>query len=206
MRFKDRREAANLLVSELKPYEGTNPLVVGIPRGAMPMAKIIADGLLGELSAILVHKIPSRESEEFAIGSIGLSGHIQIMPYALNSSAEQDYIKVAAEKQLKNLKQRQTKYRLKDPDYKNRIVIIVDDGIATGATVLAAISEVKHHHPKKLIVAAAVASQDSAEKIRGEVDELVILSEPAYFYAVGQFFDNFEQVSDEEVIDILQNK
>lgn len=203
MKFKNRENAANLLTRALHKYKNKDALVLGIPRGAIPMAKIIADGLNGELGAIFLHKIPAPDNEEFAIGAVGLSGHIQRMPYTDTLHIPESYIQEAAEKQIKILKLRQKQYGLKDPNYENRIVIIVDDGIATGATTLGAINEVKAHHPKKLIVAAPVASQDSIEKIQEEVDELVILYEPELFYAVGQFFDDFSQVTDEEVIDIF---
>lgn len=204
MQFKNREEAASLLAKALKKYKGQNPLVLGIPRGAIPMAKIIADELEGELNAVLVHKIPSPSNEEFAIGSVGLSGHIQKMAYTSSLHIPQFYIENAAKKQIEMLRQRQKQYGLKDPNYENRIVIIVDDGIATGATTLSAIYEVKEHRPKKLIVAAAVASQESAEKIRSVVDEVFILDTPDFFYAVGQFFEDFSQVSDEEVIEIFR--
>lgn len=205
MRFRNREEAARLLVDKLKNYEGTHPLVLGIPRGAIPMAKIIAEGLQGECSAVLVRKIPAPDNEEFAIGSIGLSGHIQLMPYTASMHISETYIKKAAARQLELLQERQRLYGLEEPNYYNRIVIIVDDGIATGATTLSAIYEVQHHKPRKLIVTAAVSSIESAEKIRSMVDELVVLDEPQFFYGVSQFFDNFYQVTDEEVIELLND-
>lgn len=205
MLFRDRLEAAELLLKKLDKYRGKNPLVLGIPRGAIPMAKIIAEGLNGELSAILVHKIPAPYNEEFAIAAIGLSGHIQRSDSIEALHLSESYVQKAAEVQLANLKKRQQKYGLPNPDYKNRIVIIVDDGIATGATTLSAIEEVRSQKPDKIIVAAPVSSRDSAEKIRAQVDEVVILAEPENFYAVGQFFDDFSQVSDEEVIALLKS-
>lgn len=204
MKFSNRDEAANLLLKKLDHYKNTHPLVLGIPRGAVPMAKVIAEGLKAELGAILVHKIPAPYNEEFAIGSIGLSGRIQLMPYAESMGISDAYLKEAAQQQLKILKMRQINYGIKEPNYKDRIVIIVDDGIATGATTLSAIQEVLLHKPQKIIVATAVASEDSAAKIRAAVDEFIALLEPSDFYAVGQFFVNFPQVSDEEVITCLK--
>jgi len=205
MIFKDREEAATLLLKKLEKYKGTNPLVLGIPRGAIPMAKIIASGLEGELSAILVHKIPAPFNEEFAIGSIGLSGEIKCLIDIDSEGIPESYLTDAAKKQLNLLKQRQQFYGLKKPNYKDRVVIIVDDGIATGATTLAAIHEVRLHQVKKLIVATPVASKESAKRIKSLVDDFVVLSVPEPFYAVGQFFSDFSQVSDEEVIEILKN-
>lgn len=204
MKFKDREEAAGLLLKKLAPYKGKNPLVLGIPRGAIPMAKILADGLEGELGAVLVHKIPSPDNEEFAIASVGLSGEIQRQPYIQSLGISEVYIKAAAQKQLALLKTRYQRYGLSTPNYHNRIVIIVDDGIATGATTLSAIYEVRLQNPDKIIVAAAVASEDSVQKILAVVDELVVLDIPNPFYAVGQFFADFSQVTDEEVIAILK--
>lgn len=205
MKFNDREDAANLLLKALETYKGSNPLVLGIPRGAIPMAALIAQGLEGELGAVLVHKIPAPFNEELAVASIGLSGQIQKLNliHALNISDA--YLAAAAKQQYDILKARQKKYGLKDPEYQNRIVIIVDDGIATGATTLSAINEIKFQNPQKIVVATPVASPDSAKKIRAAVDELLVLYEPENFYAVGQFYDNFDQVSDEEVIDILKN-
>ena len=203
MHFKDRIEAAELLLEKLLPYKGLNPLVLGIPRGAMPMASVIAKGLKGELGVVLVHKIPFPFNEEVAIGSVGLSGHIHPLPDISAYDISESYVLRTAEEQVNKLKVCQEQYGLKTPDYHHRIVIIVDDGIATGATTLGAIHEVLHHRPEKLILAASVASQESAQKLATLVDEWVVLDTPEDFYAVGQFFTDFSQVSDEEVIALL---
>lgn len=170
------------------------------------MARIIASGLKGELGAILVHKIPAPNNEELAIGSVGLSGKIQILPYIEKLEIPKSYIESAAKKQLELLKTRQQNYGLHNPNYKDRIVIIIDDGIATGATALGAIYEVHLQKPKKIILAAGVIAKETAKKLRRVVDELVVLYEPEEFSAVGQFFSNFSQVSDEEVVEVLRKK
>lgn len=207
MIFQNREEAARLLLKKLSSYRDKNSLVLGIPRGAMPMAKIIAEGLHGELSAILVHKIPAPAQEELAIGSVGLSGNIfrnsRVIDYL---SVRNSYIEAAAQEQLKILKKRQEKFQIGSVNYQDRIVIIVDDGIATGATVFGAVHEVKTHKPKKLIVAAAAISHDTAEALRPLIDELVVLEDSDSFYAVSQFFVDFTQVSDEEVVEILRSR
>lgn len=204
MRFKSREEAARQLLKPLKKYKSSHPLILGIPRGAMPMARIIAEGLNGELSAIFVHKIPAPNHEEFAIGSIGISGVISRTASVELLKIPESYIREEAENQLRTLHQRYKKYGLTPPDYENRTVIIVDDGIATGATVTAAIHEVQYQKPKKIVVASAVAARDSASEIRKIVDELVLLKEPESFYSVGQFYEYFPQVTDEEVMEILK--
>lgn len=206
MKFKNREEVAYLLLKKLEMYKGKNPLILGIPRGAIPMAAILAESLEGELGAVLVHKIPAPGNEELAIGSVGLSGQIQWLPYRALFGVPESYIRSALKKQLDLLRSRYEKYGLGEVHYENRIVIIVDDGIATGATTLGAIAEVRLHNPQKIIVAAGVASTESARKIRKLADELILLLEPEEFYAVGQFFEDFSQVSDEEVIELLKAK
>lgn len=199
--FKNREEAAQLLLDKLQKYRGKNVIVAGIPRGAMHMAKIIADGLGAELSAVLVHKIPHPDNPEFAIGSVGISGTIHS-----NSEFYESYIQEAAKKQLAVLKERQIRYGLGEVNMKGRTVIIVDDGIATGSTTIAAISEVKALGASKVVLAAAVSARDSANLIRPLVDEFVVLDIPAGFYAVGQFFDHFPQVTDEEVEEMFHGE
>jgi predicted phosphoribosyltransferase len=167
MVFKDRESAAYQLLEKLEKYRGKNPIVAGIPRGAMPMAKIIAEGLGGQLAVALVHKIPHPDNEEFAIGSVGLSGNIQRLPYVEEVGISDTYIQSAAKKQLKILKQRQASYGLGEVKMKDRIVIIVDDGIATGATTIGAISEVR--------------SLGASKRIMPLVDEFVVLDIPVGF-------------------------
>ncbi|MFA6239115.1 MAG: phosphoribosyltransferase family protein [Bacteriovorax sp.] len=205
MRFKNRESAAYLLLEKLEKYRGLNPVVAGIPRGAMPMAKIIAEGLCAELSVVLVHKIPHPDNEEFAIGSVGISGKI------FSSSLEEfgvsePYIQSAAKKQLEVLKKRQKMYGLAEFNLKNRVVIIVDDGIATGATTIGAIYEVRAQGASQIILATAVASPFAATKIRPMVDEFIALDIPRDLHAVGQFFDDFPQVSDDTVVELLHGE
>jgi len=206
MYLKDRESAAYLLLDKLKQYKGMNPLVAGIPRGAMSMAKIIADGLGGELTAVLVHKIPSPENKEFAIGSVGISGHIHRDPYVYEYGIPDTYIDATALEQLDVLKKRKEQYKLGTPEYKDRIVLIVDDGIATGATTKCAIHEVQAQKPRKIVVVAAVTSVEAASEIRPLVDALIVLDRPRNFYSVGQFFAHFPQVTDEEVVRILRRE
>lgn len=200
MMFTDRRASAQKLLERLKSYQDKNVIVAGIPRGAMPMARILADGLHGELNAVLVHKIPSSYNEEFAIGCIGLSGRIHLnKKYAELSS----YVKEVAARQLRQLKERQRTYGLANPDFENRTVILVDDGIATGATMTCAIHEVRSFHPKKIILATPVSSVEAAQELSTLVDEFICLYIAPEMYAIGQFYQNFSQVSDDEVYDLL---
>lgn len=204
MTFRDRESSAWQLLDKLHHYKDQNVIVAGIPRGAMPMAKIIAEGLKAELTAVLVHKIPSPQSKEFAIGSVGISGHVWKDTYVEEYGIPDSYIQNEAEQQLKVLKKRQREYGLKEVDMKDRTVIIVDDGIATGATTMSAVHEVRVQGAARIVLAAAVASVSAAHKLEHLVDELVLLDTPSGFFSVGQFFYSFPQVTDAEVIKILR--
>jgi putative phosphoribosyl transferase len=206
MVFKDRESAAFQLLKKLEKYRGKNPIVAGIPRGAMPMAKIIADGLGAELGAVLVHKIPHPENEEFAIGCVGISGNIHRLPYVDDFEIPESYIQDAAKKQLETLKQRQQKYGLSNLKMKDRVVIIVDDGIATGATTIGAIAEVRALGANKIVLAAGVSAASAAREIKPLVDEFIVLDSPSGFFGVGQFFLSFPQVTDEEVVEMLHGE
>ena len=207
MRFKNREHAADLLVERLRPqYKNKNPLVLGVPRGAMPMAKIIADALGGELDVVLVHKLSHPESPELAIGAIDESGRAFLSDWAADLDPE--YLAAEKQRQLSVLRARRAAYTpLRAPiDPRGRIVIVVDDGIATGSTMTAALRAARAHGPKKLIGAVAVASREAARAMLRECDAMVCLNVPADFYAVGQFFDDFGQVTDEDVVEILRRE
>jgi len=207
MRFKNREHAADLLVERLRPqYKNKNPLVLGVPRGAVPMAKIIADALGGELDVVLVHKLSHPESAELAIGAIDESGKAFISEWAADLDLE--YLESEKKRQLEVLRRRRAAYTpLRAPiDPRGRIVIVVDDGIATGSTMTAALRAVRAKNPKKLVGAVAVASTSAARAMLQECDAMVCLNVPHDFYAVGQFFDDFGQVTDEDVIAILKQQ
>lgn len=207
MRFQDREHAAQLLVERLSPaYKNKNPLVLGVPRGALPMAKIIADKLGGELDVVLVHKLTHPESPELAIGAIDESGKALVSDWAVDLDA--DYLEAEKRRQLAVLRRRRAAYTpLRAPiDPRGRIVIVVDDGIATGSTMTAALRAVRAKNPKKLVGAVAVASTSAAHALSRECDEMICLKVPVDFYAVGQFFENFDQVTDEDVVAILKEQ
>ncbi|KHD88268.1 MAG: hypothetical protein OM95_08905 [Bdellovibrio sp. ArHS] len=205
MAFKNREEVAVLLLKKLMKYKNQNPLILGIPRGAMPMARIIAEELNGELNAILIHKIPAPNQPELAIGSVGLSGKIYPLSLIKEYSIPDSYVQAAAKKQLEVLKRRKAQFQLPELNCKDRIVIVVDDGIATGATALGAINEIRSQHPKKIVLAAGVVPESTSAKMRSLVDEFIVLEEPEYFYAVSQFFEEFKEVTDDDVMEILKN-
>jgi predicted phosphoribosyltransferase len=202
--FRNREEAAEQLAERLQHYRGRHPLVLAIPRGGVPMGRIVADRLDGELDIVLVRKIGAPGNPEFAIGSVDETGHIELGEVADRYGISQEYIDEEAERQLDRLRERRRLYGRKPTHAEGRVTILVDDGIATGATLLAALRSVKAQSPERLVVAVGVAPPQTAERIRGEVDELVCLDTPADFMAVGQFYRDFRQVEDDEVIRLLQ--
>ncbi len=207
MRFKNREHAAQLLVQCLRAaYKNKNPLVLGVPRGAVPMAKIIADGLNGELDVVLVHKLTHPEQPELAIGAIDEQGNAFVTEWA--ADLDTHYLEGEKQRQLAVLRERRKRYTpLRAPiDPRGRIVIVVDDGIATGSTMTAALRAVRARKPKKLVGAVAVALPEAARAMLRECDAMICLKVPADFYAVGQFFDKFDQVSDEDVTTILKQE
>lgn len=206
MIFKNRQEAAALLAERLIRYRGKKPLVLAIPRGAVPMGKIIADTLDGEMDVALVRKLRAPDQPELAIGSIDESGQVYWRKFAAEMGLAAQDISDEKERQLKTLRERRARYTPVRPpiDPAGRLVIVVDDGIATGASMAAALHAVRAKGPKKLIAAAAVAPYSSLPEIEKLADEVVCLYTPERFLAVGQFFEDFTPVSDEEVISILR--
>lgn len=205
MRFKNRQHAARLLAERLRSsYKNKNPLVLGVPRGAVPMARIIADGLSGELDVVLVHKLSHPEQPELAIGAIDEKGNAFVSKWA--TDLDPSYLEAEKRRQLAVLRERRARYTplRKSINPHDRIVIVVDDGVATGSTMTAALRAIRARQPKKLVGAVAVASPEAARAMLRECDAMVCLSVPAEFYAVGQFFDDFSQVSDDDVIAILK--
>jgi len=205
MPFQNREQAAHLLAKRLEKYRGQNPLVLAIPRGAVPMAKIIADSLGGEMDVVLVHKLGAPGEPELAIGAVDETGHVYLAEYAQDLEISDDYINAEKQTQLETLRKRRALYTpLRPPiDPCRRIVIVVDNGVATGSTMISALRAVRAKKPARLIAAAAVASRETLRKIANEADETICLEVPARFYAVGQFFEDFSQVSDEQVVAIM---
>jgi len=203
MRFKNRDDAARQLVERLIAYKGQNPLVLGVPRGAVPMARIIADALGGELDVVLVRKLRAPGQPELAIGAVDETG--TVLKGAYFNVADEEYLRDEIRIQQDVIRARREMYTRaqKAIDPAGRIVVIVDDGIATGSSMLAAIRSVRARKPQKLVVAIGVAPAQSLGTIQAEADELVCLSAPVDFYAVGQFFEDFSEVTDDMVVTAL---
>ena len=205
MAFENRAEAGRLLAVHLEKYRGQHPLVLAIPRGAVPMGKIVADALDGELDVVLVRKLRAPDNPELAIGSIDETGAVYLDPDT-RDLWDEPYLETEKETQLATLHQRRQQYQPVGAviDAADRIAIVLDDGIATGSTMIAALRAVRARHPARLIAAAGVASAEAVRLIRHEADEVVCLETPAILYAIGYHFRDFLQVSDDEVVATLR--
>jgi predicted phosphoribosyltransferase len=208
MTFKDRKEAAILLAEQLKDYKGKHPLILAIPRGAVPMAKIIADKLDGDFDVVLVRKLRAPDYLELAIGSIDEGGWTYIADHAASVGADSEYIEAERQQQMATIKQRRAQYTpIRPPiDPAGRIVIVIDDGVATGATMISALHGLRSRKPARLICAIPVSPPETLRRIQPLADQVVCLDTPDNFRAVGQFYVDFPQVEDEEVIKVLQNQ
>lgn len=206
--FKDRLDAARQLSKALKKYEGQNPLILAIPRGAVPMSAWIADVLHGQMDVVLVRKLRAPLQPEVAIGAVDETGRAYLSPCAATLGIDPQYVKDEIKLQMQTLKARRRQYsRIRAPiPVQGRVVIVVDDGLATGATMMSALKAVRQHHPQRLVCAIPVASQDALAKIKPLADEMVCLHAPEDFMAVAQFYQQFPQVDDAQVMASLQTK
>lgn len=199
--FRDREDAARQLARALSPWRGRNAVVYAIPRGAMPMAALIAEELDAEVDVVLTHKLGAPGNPEFAIGAVAESGwsHVQYQGMDVDDA----YVRRETAAQLERLLERRRRYGAVRVPATGRIAIVVDDGLATGATMIAALHALRDQGPSRLICAVPVAAPDSLARVRPLADDVVCLAAPQGFYAVGQYYDSFGQVEDEDVIATL---
>lgn len=207
--FRDRSEAGKLLGAALKRFQGRETLVLGIPRGGVVVAREAASLLDSVLDVVLSRKLGSPHNPELAIGAISESGKVFLdESIAGHTGAGKEYVKREAARQFAEIRRRAEIFRkiLPKAPSKDKTVIIVDDGLATGATMQASLWAARQEKPALLVAASPVASAEALERIAGYCDEAVSLRLPDLFGAVGQFYTNFDQTSDEEVIDILKEE
>ena len=210
--FQNRTEAGKLLGKKIKEELAIEELkskiiVLGIPRGGVVVAKEVAEILGCSLDIIVTRKIGALGNEELAIGAIGETEGSQYIDQrlAVDVRADEEYLQSKIKEQKEEIKRRERLYREgKEPlVLESKIVILVDDGVATGATMIAAAREVWNHNPRRVIIALPVCPKDTLSKLEKEADQVVILKTPWPFFAVGQFYKEFGQVSDEEVVQLL---
>jgi putative phosphoribosyl transferase len=204
--FTDRRDAGIELGKILeKKYKDKNVLVLGIPRGGVAIAHEIAKTLNGELSVVITKKLPHPLREELAIGAAAEDGSVYLTPLAgeINKNAVQNIL-VAQQKEIQS---RIWRFRKSKPlpEMQNRIVILADDGIATGSTIVPAIQLCKKRKAAMIIVAAPVSGEQYVSEINELADEVIIAEQPEMFFAVGQVYEDFHHLSDEEVIELLED-
>lgn len=203
--FRDREEAADRLARALESFSGRSPLVLAIPRGAVAMGRRIADALGGDLDVVLVRKIGAPYQPELALGAIDEEGQLHWASPEAAHSVDPMWLEHEKRTQLELLRARRDRYRSGRPpvDPEGRVTIVVDDGLATGSTMIAALHATRSRSPSQLICAVPVAAPDSLERVGPHADELVCLEAPEDFRAVSQYFDRFEQVDDEDVERLL---
>jgi len=204
--FIDRKDAGRKLSIKLEKFKDENAIVLAIPRGGIVTAYETIKKIGFEWDLIIPRKIGLPHNKEIAIGAISLDGtFIFNEKYMDMLNISQEYIKNEVFEQTAEIKRRLIKYKGNEnfPDVKNKIVILIDDGIATGFTIQAAIKSIKKHAAEKIILATPVAPRDTISLLEKVVDEVICLIIPDEFYAVGLYYKNFEQTTDEEVFNVI---
>jgi putative phosphoribosyl transferase len=206
-RFQDRAQAGRLLSEKLAGFSGRPDVVVlGLPRGGVPVAFEVALRLKAPLDVFLVRKLGVPGHEELAMGAIA-SGRIWILNDDVIQSLgiSPDVVEKAIARERRELEKREMAFCLGPPlELRDRVVILVDDGLATGATMRAAVMATRERFPAKVIVAVPVASRDTHRQFEGQADQFVCVQTPANFEGVGQWYEDFSQTTDEEVRALLE--
>jgi len=204
--FTDRVEAGELLAEALIDHAGPQTVILGIPRGGLVVAREVAHRLKAPLDIVLARKLGAPENPELAIGAMTEEGEVFLnRPLAVKVGADEDYLKRESRHQFQEIQRRSKVFRSVRPkiDLRDKDVIVVDDGVATGSTVQAALWSVAREKPHKITGAFPVGPQGTLQKLSKTADEIICLKAPPFLGGVGQFYFHFGQVSDEEVLDIL---
>lgn len=206
--FENREEAGRSLAQALSRFAETDALVLAIPRGGVPIGRIVADALNAELDIVLVRKLGAPGNPELAIGAIDERGRVIREEELADWDVDPGYLQREAKHQLAVIRERRARYGRHRPlpEITGRTVIVVDDGLATGATMIAALKAVAADRPRNLICAVPVAASDSLRNVSKFADEVVCLATPEPFMAVGRFYRDFHAVEDAEVIRLLAQR
>ncbi len=205
--FRDRVDAAHQLADRLEGRPWHRPLVLAIPRGGVVVGAVLAARLGAELDVVLSRKLHAPWQPELALGAIAEDGLVYVNHYAQVYGQElQEYLQAEQRQQLAEIARRKGLIRAVRPpaECEGRSVIVTDDGIATGSTMIAALQTVRARHPKELVVAVPVAPPERLPEVRQWCDELLCLYAPADFVAVGEFYQDFPQIADEEFLALLR--
>ena len=205
--FRDREDAARQLAKRFKGRKLHDPLVLAIPRGGVVTGAVLARELGAELDVFLSRKLRAPMQPELAVGAISEDGRVYLNHHAQEvPDLTEDYLAEEQGHQLDEIARRKKLFRGVRPaaPIADRSVIVTDDGIATGSTMIAALQAVKTQNPRDVIVAVPVASPDRLKEVRGWCDDVVCLLHPEMFWAIGQFYEDFTQVEDEEVVQLLR--
>ncbi len=205
--FRDRMEAGEVLAACLAAYRDKDALVLGIPRGGVPVAAEVARALNGEMDIIVARKLGSPVSAELAIGAVTANGGRFLNEETIRElDVSDDYLARVTEEQMAEARRREERFRGSRPApiLIDRIVILVDDGLATGATMRAAVRSVRKASPARLVVAVPVAPPQTCAALRQEADEVVCPYQPEPFWAIGLFYQNFAPTEDSEVESLLR--
>lgn len=203
--FKNRKQAALLLAGALKQYMSEDVIVAGIPRGGIETGYYIAQQLQVQLAVIIVRKLGYPSNPEFAFGALTEDGTVYYIPKS-KMRISQEMIEEVEDRVKEEIEYRKLLFRNVQvlPNVKNKTVIIVDDGIATGATVFAAIKMCKKRGAAKIVVASPVCSKTTADELRLEADEVVILEMPDRFFSVSQYYESFNDLTYNEAVEFLK--
>lgn len=209
MKFRDRIDAGNLLAERLAKHEYAPATVLGVPRGGVILADIVAKKLAADFDIVIPRKLGAPENEELAIGAVMEDGTSYINRYIVSAlRIPQHYIESERVRQAAEIRRRSAAYRKPDLSYNiaDKNVIIVDDGIATGATVIASARWARKQRPLSLTIAVPVAPSQSVEILEQESDSVIVLQMPHDFGSVGQFYEEFGPVSDDQVTQIMRSR
>lgn len=205
--FKDRVDAAKKLVKNMEWLKKEAPIILAIPRGGVVIGDVISSKLGVKLDIIVSRKIGAPHNPELAIGAVTPDGsYFSNVEITRMLNVPQKYLDLEISSQIKEIERRLMKFRgTKEYHLKGKTVVLVDDGIATGATMFVAIQWVKKQKPKQIIVAIPVGPKDTIDKLNETVDKVIVLQSPLDFNAVGEFYEEFDQVDDYQVQEIMSN-